>query len=626
MQILPVDPTGSGLNFLSGMSGSSGADASSDFVQAMQNAMDSVENGQHVSVNAALQDDSGQNRPLVESPYSRHTTDGVTYTLDEVCFTKQELQELREQLVKAGAPEESLKQFDVLVGQPDGATLAQVMASLMGRGTAAGVSDEDAQTITALLGKIDPSGDLSLAVLQRMDEGKGEEALALISDAFAKLAPNESIEISRDDALALGRGLGLNKNSLQSLSDNFGGYAALRVTGEQFGNLMAPASTQFTMDKANRQKLDAALEQTLKPIISKARDRMEKEKAASALQDRKVQQSRVMIDKTVQKNSREILNQTLHSGQQTDTPEDSGIAAQSDAVNRKLDGRQSGAVGDADGSQNQKNPAGSLADKLNRAAANTDKADNTAMEKTVPGAATTHTDAKEGGKNNSNAPGFENNSGQSKGKEWNELLGKVETRATPPQTNNANSIVFSMLQGGQNLSETSPVQDTAVQNRPLAAQVARQVESGLLSALKDGGSRLDLQLHPQELGAITLTLTARNGEVSARIRSEKSETAEMVSRQLDSIRANLEQQGIKVDKIEVQIQNQQGDDGRQWQNLDQHNSRQEEDARREELARLKNLATLRNSEENSDSGILEQPVHSLGQTARYATQSLHVVA
>ncbi len=417
MQILPVDPTGSGLNFLSGMSGSSGADASSDFVQAMQNAMDSVENGQHVSVNAALQDDSGQNRPLVESPYSRHTTDGVTYTLDEVCFTKQELQELREQLVKAGAPEESLKQFDVLVGQPDGATLAQVMASLMGRGTAAGVSDEDAQTITALLGKIDPSGDLSLAVLQRMDEGKGEEALALISDAFAKLAPNESIEISRDDALALGRGLGLNKNSLQSLSDNFGGYAALRVTGEQFGNLMAPASTQFTMDKANRQKLDAALEQTLKPIISKARDRMEKEKAASALQDRKVQQSRVMIDKTVQKNSREILNQTLHSGQQTDTPEDSGIAAQSDAVNRKLDGRQSGAVGDADGSQNQKNPAGSLADKLNRAAANTDKADNTAMEKTVPGAATTHTDAKEGGKNGSSAPGYENTSGKRKGKE-----------------------------------------------------------------------------------------------------------------------------------------------------------------------------------------------------------------
>jgi flagellar hook-length control protein FliK len=159
----------------------------------------------------------------------------------------------------------------------------------------------------------------------------------------------------------------------------------------------------------------------------------------------------------------------------------------------------------------------------------------------------------------------------------------------------------------------------------LSAHVARQVESGLLSALRDGGSRLDLQLHPQELGAITLTLTARNGEVSARIRSERSETAEMVTRQMDSIRANLEQQGIKVDKIEVQVQNQR-DDGRQWQNLDQHNSWQEQDARREELARLKNLATMRNSKDNSDSAILAQPVQSLGQTARYATQSLHVVA
>lgn len=88
--------------------------------------------------------------------------------------------------------------------------------------------------------------------------------------------------------------------------------------------------------------------------------------------------------------------------------------------------------------------------------------------------------------------------------------------------------------------------------------MTQQVERGLLSALKDGGTRLDLQLHPQELGAITLTLTARNGEVSARIRSEKSETAEMVTRQLDTIRANLEQQGIKVDKIEVQLQSQQG--------------------------------------------------------------------
>lgn len=620
MQILPTDTADTTLNFWSSMGNQS--DASTDFMQTMQDAMNSVENGQDVSVNAALQNDSGQKQAMVESPYSRHTTDGVTYTLDEVCFTKQELQELREKLLKAGAPEESLKQFDVLAGQPDGATLAQVMASLTGTEKAVGVRDEDAETITALLGKIDPTGDLAASVLQCMGEGKGEDALALITGAFAKLDPDESIEISRDDALALGRGLGLNKNSLQSLADNFGRYDALRVTGEQFGNLMKPASLQFATDKANREKLDAALEQTLKPIISKARDRMEKEKAASALQNRKVEQSRILIDKTVQEQSREILNQTLQSGQQADdSPDAAEIASQSEAVSRKLNGKQSGAVGEAGGAENHDN----LADKLARASANTDKSRNAASE-AVPGVGAARVETAESGKNGSDAPAFENNSGQGKSKEWSELLGKVETRATAPQANTGNSIVFSMLQGGQRLSEADPIQSNAAEDQTLSRQVTQQVERGLLSALKDGGTRLDLQLHPQELGAITLTLTARNGEVSARIRSEKSETAEMVTRQLDTIRANLEQQGIKVDKIEVQLQSQQGDDGRQWQNLDQHNSRQEEDARREELARLKNLATLRNSGENMQPEILEQPVHSLTQTARYATQSLHVVA
>ena len=49
----------------------------------------------------------------------------------------------------------------------------------------------------------------------------------------------------------------------------------------------------------------------------------------------------------------------------------------------------------------------------------------------------------------------------------------------------------------------------------------------MLSTVKGGGTRLDLQLNPQELGSITVSLSVRNGEVSAVIRSEKSETNDM---------------------------------------------------------------------------------------------------
>jgi flagellar hook-length control protein FliK len=159
------------------------------------------------------------------------------------------------------------------------------------------------------------------------------------------------------------------------------------------------------------------------------------------------------------------------------------------------------------------------------------------------------------------------------------------------------------------------------------------VEESLYAALRGelaGTTRLDLQLHPQELGAISVALTLRNGEVRARIRSEKDETADLLSRQAEAIRASLEQQGVKVDKIEVRLHdpsdNDGGDDGGRRQNPDQRDARQEKDSPREELARLHILANIRNSFMDSENEILEQPVHYSGQTARHADRALHLVA
>ena len=181
------------------------------------------------------------------------------------------------------------------------------------------------------------------------------------------------------------------------------------------------------------------------------------------------------------------------------------------------------------------------------------------------------------------------------------------------------------MQAAQAVQNTSDVQDPSAV-APIGRQVAQQVEQGMLSTVKGGGTRLDLQLNPQELGSITVSLSVRNGEVSAVIRSEKSETNDIISRQADAIRMNLEQQGLKVDKIEVRQETPQEQNSASWQDFSQHNSRQEEDARREELSRLKNLATVRNSSSNMNISTLEQPVHSLGNTARYTTSNLNVVA
>lgn len=526
---------------------------------------DSSEQFHDVLQEVLEEDEDENNEPLVEGPYNRHSTDGVFYTLDEVCFSKQELQDLRDALLKAGAPQQSLTRFDQLVDLPAGATLAQIMSSLIGSKGSSQLDDGDIDHLTTLLKKIDSSGSLEEDFFMHLDAGKAEDALNAIYAALAKQDAGSSLDIKRDELLALGKALGCNDSNMQAIASAFKNRDSLNIYTGQFAGLMGATSEQLGAAKAEREKLDAALDQTLRPILRKARERMEAAEKASALQSRQVEQSRIMIDKTVQENSRLTMDDIL-----ADQNEQAMLA--------QLQGKE-----DALSDHNRQN---------------TDFFQNQ-------------------GQDQQNA----------RSRQWNELFSKIESKVENQQIskpNSGNSVLYSILQDGQGLTgTTTPGSRT---NTPISRHVAQQVEQGMLSSLKGGGSRLDLQLHPMELGAITITLTARNGEVSARLIADKTETAEMLTQQMESIRINLEQQGIKVDKIEVQLQNQSREDQTAWQDLEQHNAWQEQESRREEFARLRNLATMRNRDRNSGVHPLEQSVHDMANTARYATQTLHVVA
>lgn len=589
MQIIPTNRADNGFGLLSGTDFSS----SSSFMDAMNDAMSSVADGSNVSVSTAMAEESPQ---LVESPYSMQSTDGVTYTLEEVTFTKSELEELREKLLREGAPQETLQQFDILVDQPDGATLAQVIASLIAK-KAGRFSEEDAHAITALLGQIDPSGTLAGDAIALMRQGNGVGALGLIQDALNRMPADQLLNIDPDGMMALGRGLGLNSGSLQTIAGLMQGRS-MAVNGAQFETLMQPARAQFETDAANAKKLDDALEKTLRPIISKARDRMAKEKEASERESRRVQQSRILIDRTVQQNSRDTMDETL-AGE--DLAKAGGMVGRAGE-----DRRKAGQMRPEEAAE--KFRTGKLVDGNEAGLAENAKAAVNAKK-----------DAKSDLPDSSAG---ENRQGKSDG--WQELLGKTEVRpaAATLNTNNS-SIVYSMLQGNlENQILQAENQMTQATMPQLSQQLAQQVERGVLTAMRDGASRLDLQLHPAELGTIGITLIARNGEVTAQIRSEKSETADLLQRQMDFIRVNLEQQGLKVDKIEVQLENRQDNAQSGFEDLGQHNARQEEETRRQELNRLRNLAALRN-EDNSG---LAQQLHNMGQQAGYAGQSLHVVA
>lgn len=580
MQILPSSSASTA--FFGSITENSSGDG---FFSAMQDALDSVNDGFNYSAESALE----ENAPLAESPYTTHTTDGITYTTEEVLFTKQELADLRLQLLKEGASPESLSQFDILADQPNGATLAQVLASLMNGGKKPNLGEEDEHAIIAFLGQVDPAGDLSANVLDQMRAGNGLVALDLIQNAMNR--SGEFFDLDPQTLAALGKGLGLNNDSLRQLSETMAGFSSLRLNGAQFDTLMNPAKNQLLTEAANAEKLDAALEKTLRPIIRKARNRMQKEAEAAERESRRVQQSKILIDKTVQGNSREMLDAT--------------VTGESEEYNFQKMGKTG-----APDIKNTTDIKENFAANANNSHSALNAPNQTQNNEQI--AANNMQDAGRGKSNDQNKPNG-----------WTDLLNKVEAKTANTAQATASSFIYSLLDGSLNNESVFGQNYDMPQQAQLSRQMASQVEQGILRAMTDGSTRLDLQLHPAELGSLAITLIARNGEVTALIKSEKTETAELMQKQIDTIRVNLEQQGVRVDKIEVQLENKQDTAQNAFDDLYQHNARQEEDARRQELARLRNLAAMRNNAENSD---LARSMQVMGNAARYAGQALHVVA
>jgi flagellar hook-length control protein FliK len=87
-----------------------------------------------------------------------------------------------------------------------------------------------------------------------------------------------------------------------------------------------------------------------------------------------------------------------------------------------------------------------------------------------------------------------------------------------------------------------------------APRLASQVQSAIFKNLTQGKSQLTLQLEPQDLGKLSIQLTVKDKDVQAVIRADTPEAGKIIAEQLDGIRKALEDQGLKVSKIEVQTQ------------------------------------------------------------------------
>ncbi|MBE5959935.1 MAG: flagellar hook-length control protein FliK [Lachnospiraceae bacterium] len=101
-------------------------------------------------------------------------------------------------------------------------------------------------------------------------------------------------------------------------------------------------------------------------------------------------------------------------------------------------------------------------------------------------------------------------------------------------------------------------------------EIARQIIDEIKVAIKPGSTSMELDLNPDHLGKVRLNIESHAGGLTAKFTAESEAARQAIETSIQALREALENQGIKVDKIEVLVSdfsfagsNQQGEENGQ---------------------------------------------------------------
>ncbi len=135
------------------------------------------------------------------------------------------------------------------------------------------------------------------------------------------------------------------------------------------------------------------------------------------------------------------------------------------------------------------------------------------------------------------------------------------------------------------------------------ADIMEQIANHVRLHITPETTSMEMQLNPEHLGKIYLNISERDGVIRAQIAAQNETVKEALETQMATLRQNLNQQGIKVDAIEVTVathefeQNLEGQAKQEQQNGQQMEENQKKSRRSLNLNDLDSLSGLMSEEE-----------------------------
>ena len=115
-------------------------------------------------------------------------------------------------------------------------------------------------------------------------------------------------------------------------------------------------------------------------------------------------------------------------------------------------------------------------------------------------------------------------------------------------------------------------------------RIMRQLADMVKLVKNENLTEMELQLHPASLGTVNVSLTTKGGVVTAEFVTQNETVKAAIEAQASQLQARLEEQGVKVEAIEVSVASHQME-----RNLDQNNQGQQQTSQDQQTQRIQGI-------------------------------------
>ena len=131
-----------------------------------------------------------------------------------------------------------------------------------------------------------------------------------------------------------------------------------------------------------------------------------------------------------------------------------------------------------------------------------------------------------------------------------EVTGRTqnETKSNPQE-----QVSFQTTTQTINNGQTVEVVQTVTQTQVDVESILRQISQMTRITVTQAQSSIEMQLNPENLGKVYLQVVSKEGAITAQIAAQNEAVKEVIESQLAVLKENMNQQGMKVEAVEVTI-------------------------------------------------------------------------